>query len=156
MEEADALATRAAIISKRLLAIGTTEVLRQRYSNLYHVTLILCSAPESSTAEMRAVEDWVCGRFAGAVLEGHSLGGQVRFVVPNSISETDGARSGGHKNSIGRIIETLESEREHLGLHDYAVGAPTLERVFLSVVKENGVEEEEDSGKTGRARWRCW
>ncbi len=141
MEEADALATRAAIISKRLLAIGTTEILRQRYSNLYHVTLVLRTAPESSPAEMRAVEDWVRSRFAGVAFEGHSLGGQVRFVVPNA------AASG---NSIGRIIETLENARDELGLEDYAVGTPTLERVFLSVVRENGIEEEEEKGKK---RW---
>lgn len=52
MEEADTLATRTAIISKRLLAVGTTQALRKRYSNIYYVNILLATAPTSTPAEM--------------------------------------------------------------------------------------------------------
>jgi hypothetical protein len=57
MEEADALATRAAIIAKRLLTIGTTEALRKTHSNEYHVHLILKSAPLSTPEEIHVMPD---------------------------------------------------------------------------------------------------
>lgn len=47
MEEADALATRGAIISRRILALGATNFLREKYGNVYHVYLVLKSAPAS-------------------------------------------------------------------------------------------------------------
>ena len=147
MEEADALATRAAILAKRLLAIGTTQELRRRYSNLYHVTLILRSAPESSADEMHGVEAWVRDRFTDVAFEGESLGGQVRFVVPNASA----AEGDGRGNSIAGIIRTLEAHKDDIGVSEYSIGAPTLERVFLSVVKDNYVEEEEK-----RAPWWRW
>ncbi|KAL8377817.1 hypothetical protein RB595_008479 [Gaeumannomyces hyphopodioides] len=179
MEEADALATRAAIVSKRLLAIGTTQQLRGRYSNLYHVQLVLRSAPESTRDEMERVEGWVRAQFGGAVaFEGRSLGGQVKFTVPNSeagrgstsssisraataddeavlpedeLGGSDNDRGAAKNNTtttlgdnktIGEVIQTLEAHKEELGLLDYSIGAPTLEKVFMSVVKENYVEEE--------------
>ncbi|KAL8308657.1 hypothetical protein RB593_006804 [Gaeumannomyces tritici] len=171
MEEADALATRAAIVSKRLLAIGTTQQLRGRYSNLYHVQLVLRSAPESTRDEMERVEAWVRARFGGTVaFEGRSLGGQVKFTVPNSeagrgstsssisraatadgeavlpedeLSGSSGeSTTRGDNKTIGEVIQTLEAHKEELGLLDYSIGAPTLEKVFMSVVKENYVEDE--------------
>ena len=180
MEEADALATRAAILAKRLLAIGTTQELRARYSNLYHVTLVLRTAPESAADEMHAVETWVRERFADVAFEGESLGGQVRFVVPNASSSSPvaeaaaAAGSNGHAHgaggedgttgveagarpvrrgcSISDIIAVLEANKEEMGVAEFSIGAPTLERVFLSVVRDNYVEEEEKR----RPWWRWW
>ncbi|KAK0717520.1 hypothetical protein B0T26DRAFT_775989 [Lasiosphaeria miniovina] len=137
MEEADALATRAAILSQgRLLAIGTTGVLRHAYSSVYHVQLLLASAPHSPEHEMHAVEDWVRAEFAHTTFEGPSLGGQVKFMVPAS-------------GSVSHLISVLEAHRDQLGLHDYSIGAPTLERVFLSVVKDSYVEEEGKQRRKG-------
>ncbi|KAK0747945.1 hypothetical protein B0T21DRAFT_323272 [Apiosordaria backusii] len=169
MEEADALATRAAILAGgKLLALGTTEELRREYSDSVCVQLVLKSAPHSTQQEVGMVEGWVKEQFGeGTVFEGRSLGGQVRFVVPTSFassssstsktptvvtddrevdgvsavsSETEGVKGGG--GGVGRLIELLEENKERLGLEDYTVGAPTLERVFLSVVRDNYVEED--------------
>ncbi|KAK4175457.1 putative ABC transporter [Triangularia setosa] len=156
MEEADALATRAAILAGgKLLALGTTEELRREYSDSVCVQLVLKSAPHSTQQEVGVVEQWVKGQFGeGTVFEGKSLGGQVRFVVPNCFvsaapsrapTVTDAAVSSKTeqvKGGVGRLIELLEENKEQLGLEDYTVGAPTLERVFLSVVRDNYVEED--------------
>lgn len=138
MEEADALATRAAILSKRLLAIGTTQSLRQRFSNQYHVELVLKSAPHSTVGEMRAVEEWVGEKFPEARMEGVNLAGLVKFMVPISSQPQGGGEMG-----VGKVISLLEEHKERLGVQDYSIGAPTLERVFLSVVRDNFVEEDE-------------
>ncbi|KAK5663638.1 hypothetical protein OQA88_4069 [Cercophora sp. LCS_1] len=161
MEEADALATRAAILSRRLLAIGTTQVLRQRYSNLYHVELVLATAPHSTEGEMRAVEGWVKEKFPDARFEGANIGGQIKFMVPvagvavAAPAEGNGdltirAEGKGRGGGVGHVIAQLEKFKRELGIQDYSIGAPTLERVFLSVVKNNFTEEEE----TKRPTWR--
>src|SRR5215469_10408088 len=83
MEEADALATRAAIISGHLLSIGTTQFLRQLYGNFYHIHLMLKSAPLSTEEEIHAVEQWVFGHFVGARLNPFgNYHGQIKFSVP--------------------------------------------------------------------------
>ncbi|KAK3320346.1 hypothetical protein B0T19DRAFT_468634 [Cercophora scortea] len=148
MEEADALATRAAILSGRLLAIGTTRALRKIYSDLYHVQLVLRTAPHSTEEEMAAVEAWVRSEFVDVVFESASLGGLVNFSVPASAGEKTGERG----NTVGHLIRRLEEHREQLGLQDYSIGAPTLEKVFLSVVKDNYTEEHEEE----RSRLASW
>ncbi|PHH90481.1 hypothetical protein CDD83_3548 [Cordyceps sp. RAO-2017] len=147
MEEADALATRTAIIARRLLAIGTTQSLRERYSNLYYVILVLSTAPTSSPQEMGRIGDWVRDRVAGARLEREMLGGQVRFTFPAGTAGIEGS-----KPPVASLIETLEREKEALGIDCYSISGPTLENVFLSVVRENNVEEED--GKARRHFWR--
>ncbi|KAI0385976.1 P-loop containing nucleoside triphosphate hydrolase protein [Hypomontagnella monticulosa] len=154
MEEADALATRAAIVARRVLAVGTTEALRKTHSNEYHVHLILKSAPLSTATEMRTVEDWARRTFADAVrFEGESLGGQVRFVVPadtrvptSEADEIEAAAGRPQKRSFTRyLIETLEARKEELGIDCYSISAATMESVFMKVVKEGDVFE--DAGK---------
>ncbi|KAK1755131.1 putative ABC transporter [Echria macrotheca] len=163
MEEADALATRAAILSKKLLAIGTTQSLRERFSNLYQVELVLGTAPHSTRDEIVFVEGWVREQFPDATFEGVNIGGQVKFRVPvctsaaPATSAGDGYPAAGdlgmrtRREGVGRekgsyvgdIIALLEKSKVQLGVQDYSIGAPTLERVFLSVVRENYVDEEE-------------
>ncbi|KAK3689693.1 hypothetical protein B0T22DRAFT_177099 [Podospora appendiculata] len=148
MEEADALATRAAILSGRLLAIGTTRALRRMYSDLYQVQLVLRTAPHSSEEEMTAVETWVRSEFVDVLFEGASLGGLVNFLVPASAGEKTGERG----NTVGHLIRRLEEHREHLGLQDYSIGAPTLEKVFLSVVMDSYKDEHEEES----SRFASW
>src|SRR5690606_21927041 len=93
MEEADMLATRVAIMSKRILAIGTSQDLRKRYSNVYDVHLVLGTAPGSTRAEMQDVEAWVRGVFPEASFDAVNLGGQVRFVMPVDTAVSRDGRS---------------------------------------------------------------
>ncbi|RYP51833.1 hypothetical protein DL768_002909 [Monosporascus sp. mg162] len=166
MEEADALAGRAAIVAGRLLAVGSTRELRRAHSNEYHVHLVLRTAPLSSAEEMRRVADWVGGAFPGVQFEGRNLGGQVRFTVPAGSEVPDtGARAPaaavGGERSLGRnnqsfvryLIETLEAHKEPLGVDCYSIGAATMESVFLSVVKESDAVEDEGPR---RKRWWRW
>lgn len=157
MEEADALATRAAIISKRLLAIGSTEALRKTHSNEYHVHLILKSGPLASAEEIRIVANWVRDAFPGVNFEGENLGGQVRFIVPAD-SQVPGTASAstdsGSTQSFTRyLIQTLEARKEDLGLDCYTISAATMESVFLRVVKVTDAEEDMRVEKKPWWRW---
>lgn len=159
MEEADALAGRAAIVARRLLAVGTTQELRQAHSNEYHVHLMLASAPLSAPGEMDRVAAWVRAAFPDVLFEGRHLGGQVRFIVPADSQVPVAARTVGdagaaampQQSFVRYLIETLEHHKEQLGIDCYSIGAATMERVFLSVVKESDAVE--DEGDEKKKRW---
>ncbi|KAI0003179.1 P-loop containing nucleoside triphosphate hydrolase protein [Xylariaceae sp. FL0662B] len=166
MEEADALATRAAIVARGVRAVGSTQQLRRRHCNEYHVHLILRSAPLSSPAEMRRVADWVRDAFPDVLFEGENLGGQVRFIVPadsrvpavaqrrDREGDADAGADTGAAQSFTRfLIETLETKKAELGIDCYSISAATMESVFLKVVKESDADEDEGHEKKGWWRW---
>ncbi|RBQ90155.1 hypothetical protein VDGD_07300 [Verticillium dahliae] len=147
MEEADELATRVAIMSKRVLAIGTSQELRQRYSNVYDVHLVLATAPGSTRSEMHSIESWVHQVFPEASFDAASLGGQVRFVMPVGAGPSPDGRS-----TVRRLMETLEEQKTNLGLAHYTVGMGTLEMVFLNIMKDSGAAEEEEQDRPSPRR----
>ncbi|KZL76501.1 ATP-binding cassette sub-family A member 9 [Colletotrichum tofieldiae] len=148
MEEANELATRVAIMSKRILAIGTSQDLRKRYSNVYDVHLVLGTAPGSTPAEIQNVETWVRQVFPEASFDAVNLGGQVRFVVPVRTGVSQDGRS-----TVRRLMETLEQHKTSLGLAHYTVGMGTLEMVFLNIMRESDVPEVEEKVKMPLWRW---
>lgn len=155
MEEADALSTRAAILAKRVLAVGTVRELREAYSNEYHVHLVLNSAPTSSKGEMEDIASWVRETFGSQVqFDGENLGGQVRFIVPVD-SPVPGAALGaeGQQSFVQYMIEKLESNRGPLGLDCYSINTATMERVFLSVMKNSDYDEDTSVEKR---KWWQW
>jgi hypothetical protein len=131
---------------------------------VYHVHLVLQTAPNSAAEEIGAVEDWIQGHLEGVALEGQSLCGQIKFTVLNlSYSAASSEASGMQKSSlagssssaeseirpvvnitstVARVITALETNKEALHLAHYSLGATTLERVFLNVVKDAEVVEE--------------
>jgi ATP-binding cassette subfamily A (ABC1) protein 3 len=147
MEEADALATRAAILSKRILALGTADYLRQKYGNVYHVHLVLKSTPASTREEMDAVEKWISQSFSGVTFDSYgNYHGQIKFSVPaqasaaeeevhsaDSITRVDGRRG---SSGVGALFSVLEENKEKMGLQFYSVRATTMDEVFLNVVRE--------------------
>ncbi|GKT48377.1 ABC transporter A family member 2 [Colletotrichum spaethianum] len=157
MEEADTLAHRAAVMSQRLLAVGTTQSLRQRYGNVYYVEILLKTAPMSTVGEMTFVRSWVQERVLGAVMEREVLGGQIRFTVPGSITrdreniQEDQEFKESGVGPIVDLIRLLEAAKEDCGIEYYSIGGTTLERVFLNVVKENIVEQNEE--EKPKKRW---
>jgi ATP-binding cassette, subfamily A (ABC1), member 3 len=162
MEEASHLASRAAILSKRILALGTVKGLRMKWGDVYHVHLVLKTAPDSSKEEMADVEKWVLGRFEAKMDEWGSVGGQVRFSVParmgrdeyvegvdeiSAVASVGGGTGKGRKGGVGELFRRLEGSKEELGLAFYSVRATSMDEVFLNVVRENNIKEEEGRGK---------
>ncbi|KAL5051187.1 hypothetical protein BDW71DRAFT_83965 [Aspergillus fruticulosus] len=89
MEEADALAHRAGIMARRMLALGTTDALRLKYGNMYHVHIVHTRAPHTSDEDMEKVRDWVTDTFPGAVTEQKTYHGQLRFSIPADMSHDE-------------------------------------------------------------------
>jgi len=149
MEEADALADRAGIMARRMLAMGTSEGLRRKYGGWWYVHLVLKSAPHTPDAEIASLRTWVSKCFPGAKIEDKTYHGQIRFSVPISDSpqpELDDDQITGSQNlrgdGVGAIITMLEESRETMGLEHYAVSPTTLDQVFLTIVGKHDVQEE--------------
>ena len=99
MEEADALADRAGIMGRRLLALGSSEYLRKKYGGRWHVHLIMKTAPHTGTTEMEGVKQWILRTFEGAEVEEKTFHGQLRFSVPITSTTTTTTTSSENLNA---------------------------------------------------------
>ena len=165
MEEADALANRAGIMAGRMLAQGTTDHLRRKHGNAYHVHLVHNKAPHTSPAEMDAIKEWATRTFPSAAVEPKTYHGQLRFSVPittveekekppfpSSLSKgvdlvlpaptpKDGDQDS--TNTISTLFSSLEQSKADLGFEYYSVSQTTLDQVFLAIVGANQIEGED-------------
>ena len=160
MEEADALADRAGIMAKRMLALGTTDQLRKQHGDTYHVHLVHRDAPHTSDKDMDQIRDFIYQSFPGAETEDRAFHGQLRFSVPNErhivdddTSSTDDKSPekkgyvhtsvfGTTGSSISTLFALLEANKERLGFQYYSVSQATLDQVFLNIVTKHNVMEE--------------
>jgi ATP-binding cassette subfamily A (ABC1) protein 3 len=165
MEEAGALASRAGIMSKRMLAVGTPEYLRRKHGNAYHCHLVMKTAPDTTDGEMARLKAWIIEHFPDANVEAKTYHGQMRFAVPvrkepvvKEAPVADGDEiTGGTEpavkadgDGVGSILATLEEYKEELGIGHYSVSPTTLDQVFLSIVEKHNVEEENYGTRTSR------
>ncbi|KAM0713665.1 hypothetical protein Q7P37_010627 [Cladosporium fusiforme] len=163
MEEADALADRAGIMARHMLALGTADQLRKKHSDALHVHLVHKDAPYTSEQAMADIRNFATTTFPGADIEERSFHGQFRFSVPaskiesskmdstdsssNSSLEKNGVLeketlSGSAKSGISALFAQLEANKEKLGFEYYSVSQATLDQVFLSIVGKHNVQEE--------------
>ncbi|KAK4454013.1 putative transporter [Podospora aff. communis PSN243] len=169
MEEADALASRAGILAKRMLAMGSIDSLRRRFGDKMHVHLVCAGAPHTPDSEIEKVKRWIVKTFQGAEVEEKTYHGQMRFSVPTSTIQPDKPKTGtgdeisrSDASAVGRLVVVLEENREALGIEHYSVSPTTLDQVFLEVVgkhnvREEGYEQQQQGGKKrGRGRKGWW
>jgi ATP-binding cassette subfamily A (ABC1) protein 3 len=168
MEEADALADRAGIMAKRMLALGTSDYLRKKHGDAYYVHLVMKSSPHTSDDEISIVREWILKEFPSAAIEDKTYHGQIRFSVPahaggttvkeKTIEIASDEISGGkdlvkYSDGIGSLIILLDDHREDLKLGHYSVSPTTLDQVFLSIVQKHDVEEEGYSKPKAKKKW---
>ncbi|KAI9759633.1 MAG: hypothetical protein M4579_002201 [Chaenotheca gracillima] len=174
MEEADALANRAGIMAKKMLALGTSDYLRKKHGNAYYIHLITKSAPNTSTEEMERLRSWILTNCPGADVESKTYHGQLKFSVPvdstyadedaldrkeayiadDAISSVGGGTSSSPSaKGISAIFTLLESHKESLGLEYYSVSQTTLDQVFLTIVGKHNIEEENYGVKEKKRRF---
>jgi ATP-binding cassette subfamily A (ABC1) protein 3 len=129
MEEASALANKVAILAKRMLAVGTPAALEARYAT-YEVHF-----------SARTREDALRAREVMAGVPGARAADDVatRFEVP----------VGGEGVALADLFGVLAD-----GGLEFAVERPMLESVFLKVIREHNVEEEDEERRSGsRTLW---
>lgn len=181
MEEADALASRAGIMAKRMLAMGTTDYLRHKYGDAYHVHLVTNTAPHTTQEEMERIRTWVAAHIPNATLEEQTDHGQMRFSVPaystlssapdfppglstineknkddqiSSASTSDFNMSEKPKGeNISTPFKMLEANKQWLILDYYSIGQTTLDQVFLKIVGDYQVEEENYGVEEKKKPW---
>ncbi|KAK1579832.1 ABC transporter [Colletotrichum navitas] len=164
MEEADALANRAGILARRMLAVGTTDDLRHRFGDALHVHLISKTAPHTTLEETKHLRQWVTATFPGANVEEKTYHGQMRFSVParevlmvfggdktKDITPANDMSS----SAIGQLAVMLEEQREYLGINHFSVSPTTLDQVFLAIVGKHNVQEEGYKVPEKKPWWRC-
>ncbi|OHE93444.1 ABC transporter [Colletotrichum orchidophilum] len=163
MEEADALADRAGILAKRMLALGTTDDLRHRFGDALHVHLISKTAPHTTTEETTQLRDWVTSTFPGADVEEKTYHGQMRFSVPGRevLREFSGDKARDitpaedrSSSAVGQLAVMLEEQKGTLGINHFSVSPTTLDQVFLNIVGKNNIQEEGYKEPEKKAWWR--
>ncbi|TBU26630.1 P-loop containing nucleoside triphosphate hydrolase protein [Dichomitus squalens] len=127
MEEASALANKVGILAKKMLAVGTTDSLVERYAT-YEVHFS-CRTREEVVHAQEAMSRIPGARMADDVA--------TRFEVPI-----------GGGMSLAQLFAVLSGG----GFAEYTVERAGLESVFLKVIRENNVLEEDTDKK--RRRWR--
>jgi len=156
MEEAAALSSRAGILAKTFLAVGSVEELRRRWGDGYYIHLVLKSAPITTDQEMTSVKRWVSDTFRGASVEDRSFRGQVRFSVPTYRgvnTQPEGIAPVNSPGGVNRVFKTLEENKNNLGLEYYSVSQTTLDQAFLAIVGSAHVQEE-GYGAKKKSWWR--
>ena len=176
MEEADALADRAGILGKKMLALGTSETLRKKHGDRYHVHLIMRTAPHTSESEMDHVKAWISTNLRGAEIEDKTFHGQLRFSVPArqssvlvqpkgdklGLSATSSSSSDTisppndevNRSGVGALFTLLQSHKEALDFEYFSVSQTTLDQVFLSIVGKHNIEEENYGQVVKKSIWR--
>ncbi|KAL9598677.1 MAG: hypothetical protein Q9219_004346 [cf. Caloplaca sp. 3 TL-2023] len=158
MEEADALADRAGIMGRKMLALGTSEYLRKKHGDRYHVHLITKTAPHTSIEQMERIKRWIIEHIEGAMIESKTYHGQLRFSVPAHMTEKESLKgkevdniASTYSSGIGALFTMLEARKEALGFEYFSVSPTTLDQVFLSIVGKHNIEEE-NYGQEVRSR----
>ncbi|KFA75696.1 hypothetical protein S40288_06146 [Stachybotrys chartarum IBT 40288] len=162
MEEADALANRAGILARRLLALGTPNDLRHRFGDSLHVHLVSLTAPRTSDEEMQQVINWIQSTFPSATVDEKTYHGQMRFSVrPSEVLAVSQGRTEDvilkenhdiSQSSIGHLVLMLEDRKAELGIGHYSVSPTTLDQVFLTIVGQHNVREE-NSEEEKQSMW---
>jgi hypothetical protein len=147
MEEADALANRAGIMAKRMLALGNTDALRHRFGDTLHVHLVCGSAPHSTPEEIDCIRAWIAQAFPDAKIEQETFHGQMRYSIPSAsvtphVKSSDQLGASSSSSPIGQLLLMLEENKEALGIAHFSVTPTTLNEVFLTIVGQHDVLEE--------------
>jgi ATP-binding cassette, subfamily A (ABC1), member 3 len=166
MEEASALSTKVGILAKRLLgmsiiffqqfrvlmipitAVGTTESLSERFAS-YEVHFTCRTREEVSRAQL------LMSKIPGARLADDVA---TRFEVPirnpNPVIKEDAPASEPVSQTV-TLAELFQILSESGDFSEYTVEKASLESVFLKVIRQNNVVEE-DVERRKKAWWRCF
>ncbi|XP_058465475.1 phospholipid-transporting ATPase ABCA3-like isoform X2 [Malaya genurostris] len=125
MEECEALCTRLAImVNGEFKCLGSTQHLKNKFSKGFLLTVKIGKSVDGTLQpqQVEATKSFVMTTFNGAVLK-EQYQDSLSFHVP----QTDLKWS--------QMFGLMESQKQRLGIEDYALGQTTLEQVFLFFTK---------------------
>lgn len=123
MEEAEALCRRIGIMVKgQLRALGTNQRLKSKFGNGYEVTIKLKT--HNWLTSKGALSAFLLNIFPSTEIVAEN-GGLMTYRISKS------------EMSIGVIFKELEANKVQLSIEDYSVSQPTLEQVFIKIVKDH-------------------
>ncbi|XP_055623836.1 phospholipid-transporting ATPase ABCA3-like [Toxorhynchites rutilus septentrionalis] len=126
MEECEALCTRLAImVNGEFKCLGSTQHLKNKFSKGFLLTIKVKKAENVGAPQQQHVENvkfFVTSQFSGAILK-EEYEDSLSYHVP----QTDLKWSA--------MFGLMESNKDRLGIGDYALGQTTLEQVFLFFTK---------------------
>ncbi|KAG5867003.1 hypothetical protein JTB14_015335 [Gonioctena quinquepunctata] len=135
MEECEALCTRLAImVNGNFQCIGSTQHLKNKFTEGYTLTIKLKKLPESSGlnhSETSAVEKFIKERFPSAQIRERHQELLNYYITDKTIPWS----------KMFGILE--EGKRKDLNIEDYSLGQSSLEQVFLIFTRnQNQIDSE--------------
>jgi ABC-type multidrug transport system ATPase subunit len=119
MDEADLLGDRIAIMAEgRLMCSGSSLFLKSRYGVGYHLTLV-----KADSCDTGRLSELIKSTVPGSQLAS-DVSAELTFLLPFTSSQ-----------HFPTLLDTLENDRERLGVASYGVSQTTMEEVFLKVGK---------------------
>jgi ATP-binding cassette subfamily A (ABC1) protein 3 len=157
MEEAEALATKVAIMGTTMLATGTLGTLQETYGGAYSVRAVRLPTVDSLTAESiikQAFDNGVSGyadshgqiifqlphdrKMLGAIMK--VMEGLKGDAVMDEDEDEEGAGNAGNTTSGSAAAGGSAVRNEgNVVLEHYTIAGPTLEEVFMNVAKEAAI-----------------
>lgn len=132
LEEADALCDRVAVMIKgQIRALGTSQELKRKFGHGYKLDLsckACMSAEEQAAVDAYVVQDLCVG---AELQDAHPPSGRRSYLVPATYG-------------LAYIFRRLEEEKCTLGINEYSLAQPTLEQVFLKLVRAYGDGDDGD------------
>lgn len=117
LDEAETLCDRVAIMSRgKLMCIGRPEELKLRLGMGHHLTI---SLPDEKVA---GLHDAILSLSAEAQID-TKMAGSVEYALPKTVP-------------LSEIVSFIETRRDELHIHDWAISQSSLEDVFMSVTKK--------------------
>ena len=147
MEEAEALATKVAIMGTKMLATGTLSSLQETHGGAYSIRAV-----REIDTDAIEVENFVKQCFEGNVSNYYDSHRQISFNLPHDrtalgnimrimeglkgdpIEDEEDAKAGA---AAGSSAAQTQTSRRYLS--DYTITGPTLEEVFMNVARESGI-----------------
>jgi len=127
IDEAEILCDRIGIMVRgQLRCIGTPEELKSKYVQGY---ILECHLSEDKDGEesLVAIKQHVENSFPGSeIFEEHSS--LIKFKIPPG-------------TSFGNMFKVIESEKDNLGILQYALSETSLEEVFLTFIRDEVIPE---------------
>ncbi|XP_078526803.1 phospholipid-transporting ATPase ABCA7 [Lissotriton helveticus] len=126
MEECEALCTRMAImVNGRFCCLGSVQHLKNRFGDGYTIILRV----RSSSANARAVQEFMQASFPGIVLKEHHHC-TLHYQLPSAASP-----------SLAQIFSLFSQYKDELQIEDYSVSQTTLDQVFIHFAKDQSDED---------------